>query len=749
MPLTEAKRLAAIGQYQVLDTEPDQTFDEIVQFAADHFGTEMAVLSLVDANRVWFKSVVGVHVDAMPRTVAFCNHTILGTAVMVVEDASQDPRFHATPLVTEAPNARFYAGAPLVTPEGIAIGALAVLGHAPRQFPPRQQKELSVLAHQIIYQLELRKRNAELKQAVVVLENERAQQLRIHSELQKSLALLDNLTRQVPGVMYQYQLYPDGSSRFPYASQGIGAMYEVSHQDVIHDASTIFDRIYPDDLAHVAETITASAKNLTPWLCEYRVRLPAQGVRWRLGSANPERLDDGSILWHGLITDVTDRKRIEDDIYRLAFFDALTGLPNRRLLMDRAGQSVSAAARNQQMGALIFLDLDHFKEINDSRGHAIGDELLKHIAGRLNSVLRENDTVARMGGDEFVVLLNNLSADVDAASSAALHVAQKLCEVAGQPAQIEGSTFFCTASLGVTLFPCHSASADDLLREADTAMYRAKAMGRNQIVFFDPTMQQALESRLALLRDLQVAVAQRALQSYVQAQVDSQGRVTGGELLLRWQHPLHGFVGPSEFIPIAEESGLIFKIGEHVLADACAALAQLAHAGHADLTLSVNVSPRQFRQDNFVARIATILEQSGARGDRLILEVTEGLLIDNVDETVQRMTELAALGVRFSIDDFGTGYSSLAYIKRLPLCELKIDKGFVQDVPDDKNDVAIVQSVLAMAKYLGLATVAEGVETRQQAEFLRSSGCDIFQGYLFSKPMPLADWLHQLSETAH
>jgi EAL domain-containing protein (putative c-di-GMP-specific phosphodiesterase class I) len=250
-----------------------------------------------------------------------------------------------------------------------------------------------------------------------------------------------------------------------------------------------------------------------------------------------------------------------------------------------------------------------------------------------------------------------------------------------------------------------------------------------------------LESRLALLRDLQSAVAHQELESYVQSQVDAQGRITGGELLLRWKHPELGFVGPNQFIPIAEESGLIFKIGEYVLQDACAALKKLELAGHEALSLSVNVSPRQFRQDNFVALIATILAQSGARGERLILEVTEGLLIDNVDETVGRMNELAALGVKFSIDDFGTGYSSLSYIKRLPLFEIKIDKGFVQDIPDDQNDVAIVQSVLAMAKYLNLATVAEGVETTQQAEFLRMAGCEVLQGYLFSKPIPMSDWL--------
>ena len=744
---TDALRLAAISQYHILDTGPELAFDEIAQFAADHFQMHIALVSMVDATRVWFKSAIGILPGHVSRSVAFCNHTISGSDVLVVEDAALDDRFSANPLVTSEPRVRFYAGAPLVTPEGIAIGTLCVLGQTPQQFSALQRAELAVLARQVISQLELRKRNFELQQAVGVLENERAEQRRSQIELQKSLTLLDNLTRQVPGVLYQYQLYPDGRSRFPYASQGISDMYEVSHQDVIHDATTVFDRIHPDDLDIVARTITESAKNLTPWLCEYRARLPKQGVRWRLGSANPELLPDGSILWHGFITDVTDRKRTEEEIYQLAFFDALTGLPNRRLLLDRASQSVSAAVRNRQMGALIFLDLDHFKEINDSRGHAIGDELLKKIAARLNAVLREDDSIARMGGDEFVVLLNNLGADIKTASKAAMQVAQKLCEVTGQPVQIEGSNYSCTASLGITLFPSESAGIDDFLREADTAMYRAKEAGRNRIVFFEPSMQQVLESRLALLRDLQTAIARQELESYVQSQVDTNGRITGGELLLRWKHPVLGFVGPNEFIPIAEESGLIFQIGEYVLRDACAALKKLELAGQEPLTLSVNVSPKQFRQDDFVARVTAMLAQSGARGERLILEVTEGLLIENVDETVERMTELVALGVRFSIDDFGTGYSSLSYIKRLPLFELKIDKGFVQDIPDDQNDVAIVQSVLAMAKYLHLATVAEGVETTQQAEFMRMAGCEVLQGYLFGKPIPMSDWLEMVCRT--
>jgi diguanylate cyclase (GGDEF)-like protein len=431
------------------------------------------------------------------------------------------------------------------------------------------------------------------------------------------------------------------------------------------------------------------------------------------------------------------------DIHRLAFFDVLTGLPNRRLLMDRIDKLLASSERGGTWSAVMFIDLDRFKTINDARGHAIGDALLCNAAARLSRLMRKADTVARIGGDEFVVLLGHLSAEPQGATHAALLVAEKIRAAIAEEFEIEGQSYNSTASIGVTMLPKAGQTAQDLLREADTAMYRAKSEGRNGIAFFEKAMQAEVERRLSMERDLAAALAAGELQMHVQAQVDRDGRTVGGELLMRWPQPDGSMVPPNVFIPVAEESGLIVALGAWALRQACAAVLQLNAAG-LPMPLSVNVSPTQFRQADFVAQVQRALADSGAPAAMLILEVTEGLLIDKMDDTITRMHQLAALGLRFSIDDFGTGYSSLAYLKKMPLYELKIDRSFIIDTPDDANSRALVQSILAMAGHLGLRVVAEGVETQAQADFLVAHDCACMQGYLYARPMPLAALIERL-----
>ncbi|MRW93891.1 EAL domain-containing protein [Duganella sp. FT80W] len=450
--------------------------------------------------------------------------------------------------------------------------------------------------------------------------------------------------------------------------------------------------------------------------------------------------------WVAVERDITERRKSQEDIHRLAFYDVLTGLPNRRLLMDRIDKLLASSARGATYSAVMFIDLDRFKTINDARGHAIGDALLCSAAQRLSKLMRKADTVARIGGDEFVVLLGHLAHELTSASHAALTVAEKIRAAIGQDCEIEGQTYNSTASIGVTLLPKPDQpeqSAHDLLREADTAMYRAKSDGRNGIAFFESAMQAEVERRLSLEHDLGAALAGGQLQMHVQAQVDRDGRAVGGELLMRWPLADGAMVPPSLFIPVAEESGLIVELGAWALRQACAAVLQLQAAGLA-MPLSVNVSPTQFRQADFVDQVRQVLAETGAPPQLLVLEVTEGLLIDKMDDTIARMHQLTALGLRFSIDDFGTGYSSMAYLKKMPLYELKIDRSFIMDTPDDASSRALVQSILAMAGHLGLRVVAEGVETTAQAEFLIAHDCACMQGYLFARPMPLAaliDWL--------
>ena len=459
--------------------------------------------------------------------------------------------------------------------------------------------------------------------------------------------------------------------------------------------------------------------------------------------------DEGGNNTHWVVVerDITERKKSQDDIHRLAFYDVLTGLPNRRLLMDRIDKLLASSERGATFSAVMFIDLDRFKYINDARGHAIGDALLCNAASRLTQLMRKADTVARIGGDEFVVLLAHLATELHPATHAAQTVAEKIRDAIAQSFEIEGQSYQSSASIGITLLPKTGAdapaqTAQDLLREADTAMYRAKSEGRNGIAFFESAMQADVERRLSMERDLADALAGGRLQMYLQPQVDASGRTVGAELLMRWPQEGGGMVPPNVFIPVAEESGLILPLGQWALQQACEAACALAAVG-CEIPLSVNVSPSQFRQPDFVEQVGATLERCGVPPRRIILEVTEGLLIDKLDDTIARMAQLSALGIRFSIDDFGTGYSSLAYLKKMPLYELKIDRSFVMDTPDDASSKALVQSILAMAGHLGLRVVAEGVETRAQADFLIANHCACMQGYLFARPMPLADMLER------
>jgi len=1103
-PDPEAQRLQALCDYGVLDTGADPAFDEITQLAARLFAAPIAFVSLIDRERQWFKSRVGFDLPETPRSIAFCDHAIRGRDVMVVPDTRLDPRFAANPVVTGAAGIRFYAGAPLVTPSGQALGTLCVLDRVPRDFGPEPCATLAVLARQVMAQLELKRQHgllsdtvhalqaSETRMALVlkgandgfwdwdlvsgerfhsergwqmlgygdepppyddrlwerlvhpedlrqagrrfqdaikgsaehfaielrllhrdghevpvltrgfivrsargcalrvagtntdlserraaeqalraeqqlnrqIVENspvgiciyeddgrcvsaneamaryigtdlarvkaqnfhrieswrrngiyalalhtlssgepsaqvvqtrttfgkdvwlavnfsaldsgeerrlmlmisdltehrraeqerqetqERFEMLFAHSmdgvlqtlpegpvlaanpaacamlglseaelirrgrqglldvddprlqpllderarsgrargelrmfradgepfevevssslytgrdgrrlssvmfrditerrtwarRLEESLDLLENLARHVPGVIYQFRRYPDGRSCFPFASEGIRAIYEVGAEEVMNDASLVFARLHPDDAAAVGAAIEVSATTLQPWRQEFRVILPEQGERWRQGEALPERLADGSVLWHGFISDVTERKRIEARTHRLAHFDALTGLPNRRLLLERIEHALGSAKRSGQMGALLFIDLDNFKDINDARGHAVGDVMLQQVARRLEALLRGEDSVARLGGDEFVVLVGNLGSDADSAARSAMAVVEKLRQLLDSPYEIDGHCYSASGSIGITLFPKGGERVDDLLREADTAMYRAKAAGRNRIAFFEAAMQSEVEQRLALEQDLKEAIAGGQLQAHVQPQFDVGGREVGAELLLRWQHPTRGSVAPTQFIQVAEDSGLILALGDFVIRQACVALASMSRRGERRLPLSVNVSPRQFHHDGFVEGVRRVLAETGADASGLIFEVTEGLLIDDWEATLARISELVALGIRFSIDDFGTGYSSLAYLTRLPLYELKIDRSFVTDMPGDTNATAIVEAIVSVARHLKLRVVAEGVETRAQADFLAGIGCDCLQGYLYARPLPLAAWLAQ------
>jgi diguanylate cyclase (GGDEF)-like protein/PAS domain S-box-containing protein len=450
--------------------------------------------------------------------------------------------------------------------------------------------------------------------------------------------------------------------------------------------------------------------------------------------------DRGVIYYIGSFTDITDDKEAEAEIHRLAYYDPLTRIPNRRLLHDRLHQALAATSRSGQYGAIFSIDVDNFKALNDTRGHGVGDLLLIEVAQRLRGMLREGDTVARQGGDEFVVLLENLGAEIAEATASSKRMGDKLFQIIDRPFTLEGLEYHCKLCIGVSLFGKHE-SVEDLFKHADVALYQAKEAGRNTLRFFHPTMQAVLDLRSALEADLSQALERKQLRLYYQPQVNAAGRVIGVEALLRWQHPQRGLVLPHDFIPLAEDTGSILSIGLWVLETACAQLKTWENDPRTlDLKLAVNVSSRQFRQPEFVAQVRKVLEASAVTPTRLKLELTESLVLVDVQDTIEKMQAIQRLGVSFSMDDFGTGYSSLSSLARLPLDQLKIDGAFVRNLSKKGNDATIARTIITMGREMAMNVIAEGVETVEQRDFLETHGCHAYQGNLFSRPLPLEEF---------
>jgi diguanylate cyclase (GGDEF)-like protein len=441
------------------------------------------------------------------------------------------------------------------------------------------------------------------------------------------------------------------------------------------------------------------------------------------------------------------RSLAEQTIERQALYDELTGLPNRRLLQDRLSQALARAKRRGQHAALMFLDLDFFKRVNDSLGHSAGDKLLVEVANRMRGLLRDEDTAARLGGDEFVALLTDIEGDRGQVVSLVQRRGEELRRAIEVPADIDGNEVHITVSIGVSLLPSDTNNVDDLLKHADTAMYRAKDDGRNVLRFFVADMQEALEERMDVERRLRSALDRdEELELYLQPQYTRDRVMCGAELLLRWQHKGE-FIPPDRFIPVAEDSGLIYRLGDWVIDKACEIAAELLpDLGERKFSIAFNVSPRQFRQKGFSDKVLEGIEQRKLPAQLLEMELTEGLLIDDIEDTVSKMQVLRASGLRFSIDDFGTGYSSLRYLKSLPLDTLKVDQSFVRDILTDPGDASIVRAIVSMARTLDLEVVAEGVETQETHDFLVDAGCQIFQGYLYSKPIPLREFRGLLAQ---
>jgi len=579
------------------------------------------------------------------------------------------------------------------------------------------------LLHELqVHQIELELQNEELRQAQVALDLERTKYFDLYD-----LAPVGYVTLSDQGLILQANLT---------AAKQLG----VPRSELLHRPISRFILDKDQDSFYLLRQQLLATD--APQVTELQMIKHDGTPMWAQLTAEVLRCQQEAVL-RVIISDITQRHLDMDEVQRLAFFDPLTGLPNRRLLQDRLRQAMLTSIRTKQHGALMFLDLDHFKRINDTLNHELGDLLLQQVATRLLACVREGDSVARLGGDEFVVLLETLSDHDHEAAVQAEDMAHKILLALEQTYNLNGQAYDSTISIGIVVFLADHDTLDELLKKADVAMYQAKADGRNTARFFDPVIQAAVTAQSELQTDLHRGLAQKEFVLHYQIQVNHQGEPIGAEALVRWNHPTRGMVSPAHFIPLAEETGLILPLGQWVLETACAQLVKWAEDPQtASWKMAVNVSALQFSKVNFSATVVNALENTGANPRRLKLELTESMLINDVEDVIRKMNAIKSLGVSFALDDFGTGYSSLSYLKRLPLAQLKIDQSFVRDLQSNTNDTLIAKTIVALGHSLGLNVIAEGVETAAQRDYLASIGCDAFQGYFFGRPMPASELLN-------
>ncbi|MDO8206610.1 MAG: EAL domain-containing protein [Gallionella sp.] len=556
-----------------------------------------------------------------------------------------------------------------------------------------------------------------------------------HAE-QKALLLAHSYTEQIVSNMPIGFIVLDGFGKIRLANNAVLRMFNLAQSKVLQ-GKTLGEFL---DVAALDEEIILVLKSRSHCNDFGFDRTNEDGVHSYLADISLAQIGEENLVLF-MVQDITLRKQSEEEIHRLAFYDPLTKLPNRRLLHERLLQSMSLSSRSGKHSALMFIDLDNFKTLNDTQGHDVGDLLLKEVANRLIRNVREGDTVARLGGDEFVVALESLSSmDLEAANQSEM-IAEKIRAELSLPYQLNSIEHHSSPSIGVTLFRGHQSSLDEVLKQADLAMYHAKASGRNMVCFFDPEMQSKMEERAELEKDLRASLRLHQLMLYYQMQVDDTGRIVAAEALIRWQHPLRGMVSPAQFIPLSEEIGMILPIGDWVIEQACAQLKNWEmNPVMSKIRVSVNVSPRQLSHPYFVEQVKEAIEQTGIRPSQLKLELTESFILQDMQDAIEKMQELRGIGICFAMDDFGTGYSSLSHLKRLPLEQLKIDQSFVRDIARDRSSSVMVRTIISIASNFGLEVVAEGVETDDQFAFLRQYGCNKFQGYLFGKPVPVQEF---------
>lgn len=726
----EMARLLALRSYQLLDTPPNSALDTITQLAARLLGMPIALVDLVDAERIWSKSHFGTNVTEYQLHPGLCASAILGDAPYIVNDAKTDPRTAQHPLIQHN-GVGFYAGIPLKTPENYNIGTLCVIDFAPRTLSPADIQALQDLAYLAMETIILYAK-AQRQHEIAAIENK----FRLN-ELQNQL-ILNSTVEGIHVIDLNGIVIVENLAAVNMLGREVGDLVGRHAHDTLHHHHADHSP-YPVADCPIYKT-----------LHDGQPRSISNEVFWRKDgtsfpveySTSPLRDLDGKLCGTTVVfRDITARKINESRIKYLAYYDALTGLPNRTLFIDRLEQEIKKAHRNQTHLSLMFIDLDRFKEINDTLGHDVGDQLLVEAAKRLSVCVRDSDTVARLGGDEFTIITAGLTE-----LGAEELIVQKVLAALSAPFTLNNETVYVSASIGITVYPEDAVTTEELLKKADQSMYAAKKAGRNRYHYYTSAMQEHANSHLRLITDLHHAIEHQEFFLVYQPIVHlATGVVNKAEALIRWQHPSKGLISPLEFIAVAEEVGLIVEIGQWVFEESVRQIQALLQANRPHFQISVNKSPVQFNAQTECSNSwVHTLQALGLSGQNICVEITEGLLLDPSKSTKAKLYDFKAAGMQVSLDDFGTGYSSLSYLNQFSIDFIKIDRSFVCDLAINSANYALCEAIIAMAHKLNIQVIAEGIETQCQLQLLMQAGCDYGQGYYLAKPMSKQAFEHYL-----
>ena len=715
------KRLAwtSYKRYKILGSQAEEDFDRIVALTSRVFDAPLACVSLVADDFIWFKSTHGFEADEIPREGAFCGRTVDLGKTLIVSDAKSDAYFQTNPLVTGEMGVRFYAGSPLLSPSGLPIGTLCILDRKPREaFSPSQIESLADLTNMIMDRIELR--FARLAQ--------QDSEKRFH---QVAVSLGEGIA------------CADSNGRIEFWNPGAEAIFGHTQSEMLGQPLDTLFAI--DKTTHGVDTILELPKNKLrePGGFSTELRgLRKSGKMFHLEACFSGWSDDDSFHYSVIMRDVSERKREEGRIRYLAQHDTLTGLINRDYLRKVLGQAIAVAGETGRKLSLLLMDLNHFKDINDTLGHACGDEILCQVAQRLRQCMRNSQYIARLSGDEFAIVLDDL-VDVRDAQGLAERITKALRR---EPFIIDDQQLFVDASIGIANFPENGSLVDELFANADLALYRAKDRNRGGHVIYKPEFRRSLEDRRRIECELQRAVYREEFELHFQPQVRiSDSQVVGAEALIRWNHPERGLLTPAAFLSVLNSGIHADDVGLWVLNSACKQARVWHDQGH-PIRIGVNLTPSQFRTADLASLVDQSLQDTGISSELLELEVTENIFLEDDEHTIATLKHIRDLGVAIAFDDFGTGYASLSHLKRFPLDRIKIDRAFVRDIVDDPEDASIVRAIIGLGRLLSLAVTAEGIEIPGQLKFLQDQGCDEAQGYFFGKPMSASDFADFLTD---